>query len=369
MAVASSFPTIGFKIQRLLLLRNIRYVLITLLVVLAIVLLARFSRYLQMASEHTLDPDVIIYAVLWRIPDFIAVILPFALMVGAALLLTHLHHAGELQAWYNSGLSRLSLLFIVLAPALLLLPLNFAFCLQWAPIAKQHSNVLLKQSDKDYWWQRINNTQLRRGDSLHIFANPNQSAQNSVDLKKPTLVARQSDNSLLLMVSDDGYLQSSVDGNLLVTLNQGVSYRDAGSALGLQIVDFTSMRSLLYPVAESEKASLGVRHMPVGLLWQQADSRAFSVIIWRFSLALAGLFGVLISFVVMGGAKLKRAWNGKRIAFLAPLYWLYLSLLVYMRDITEKLDNWHFGNFLMVFVIFHIAVLFLLYLSNRTLEH
>jgi len=89
------------------------------LVLLLVMLSGRFVKYLANAAAGTLDTGVVFELILYRIPDFLQLILPLGLFIALLLVYGRLYMDNEMRVLFAAGISRLQVLFSVLVPVFL----------------------------------------------------------------------------------------------------------------------------------------------------------------------------------------------------------------------------------------------------------
>ncbi len=85
-------------------------------ILLIVVMLGRLLNYLARASEGELDPGVLLLLMSYRIPDFLQLILPLALLLGILLALGRMYAESEMTVLTACGISPAQLLRITLVP-------------------------------------------------------------------------------------------------------------------------------------------------------------------------------------------------------------------------------------------------------------
>jgi len=87
-------------------------------VLLVVVVLGRLLNYLAQASRGELDPGVLLLLMGYRLPDFLQLILPLALLLGILLAYGRMYAESEMTVLIACGMSRARLLGIALVPGL-----------------------------------------------------------------------------------------------------------------------------------------------------------------------------------------------------------------------------------------------------------
>ena len=86
----------------------------TTFILLAVVVLGRFLKYLAQASQGEIDPGVLALLMSYRIPEFIQLILPLALLLSILLAYGRMYADNEMTVLSACGLSSRRLLAITL---------------------------------------------------------------------------------------------------------------------------------------------------------------------------------------------------------------------------------------------------------------
>ena len=89
------------------------------LVLMVVVVLGRMLNYLARASQGELDPDLLALVLTYRLPDFLQLILPLALLLGILLALGRLYADSEMTVLIATGMSQHRLLGITAVAAVI----------------------------------------------------------------------------------------------------------------------------------------------------------------------------------------------------------------------------------------------------------
>ncbi|MFK7865031.1 MAG: LPS export ABC transporter permease LptF [Pseudohongiellaceae bacterium] len=116
-------------------------------ILLIVALTSRFIQYLGQAVAGELASDVLLLLMLYRLPDFLLVIVPLALFLGILLAYGRMYADNEMVVLLGSGLSQLKLLFLTQGAAGLVLIIMAGVSLSLAPWGVRNAE-LLKQSQE-----------------------------------------------------------------------------------------------------------------------------------------------------------------------------------------------------------------------------
>lgn len=114
-------------------------------ILLVVGLTSRFIQYLAQAVEGELASDVLLLLMLYRLPDFLLVILPLALFLGILLAYGRMYAENEMVILIGSGFSQLRLLLTTMCTSLIVVVLVAFLSLQLAPWGVRNTEQL-KQS-------------------------------------------------------------------------------------------------------------------------------------------------------------------------------------------------------------------------------
>lgn len=102
-------------------------------ILLIVVVLGRLLQYLAQASQGELDPGVLALLMSYRVPEFLQLILPLALLLGILLAYGRMYAESEMTVLAACGISPGSLLRIALLPALVVTLLVASLALWMTP--------------------------------------------------------------------------------------------------------------------------------------------------------------------------------------------------------------------------------------------
>ena len=89
------------------------------LILVIVVAVGRLLNYLAQASKGLVDPNLLLEVMAWRMPDFLQLVLPLALLLGILLALGRLYADSEMTVMTATGMGPLQLLRIVMVSSLL----------------------------------------------------------------------------------------------------------------------------------------------------------------------------------------------------------------------------------------------------------
>ncbi len=118
------------------------------LILLVVALTSRFIQYLSQAVAGELASDVLFLLMLYRLPEFLLVILPLALFLGILLAYGRMYAENEMVILIGSGYSQKRLLLATLGTSSIILVLVAILSLQVAPWGVRNTEQLKQNQDQ-----------------------------------------------------------------------------------------------------------------------------------------------------------------------------------------------------------------------------
>ncbi len=298
----------------------------TTLILLAVIVLGRFLKYLAQASQGEIDPGVLLLLMLYRIPEFIQLILPLALLLSILLAYGRMYADNEMTVLSACGLSTRRLLGITLVSAFIVAVTVGAFSFKVTPWGLVNTANLLEAQKE-----------LNEFDVMvpGLFQNISRGArttytENIEDEEMQNVFMHESATGRVT-VADIAVPVEDEEGRIVMFYNGSVSEKEVEGE-GFMLTSFSEMgvripdREISIDITVEEKA------MPTMLLWQTGQAAHLAELQWRISLVL------LIPVLTLMAVPLSRVSPRQgRFAKLVPavfLYILYFGLLLVSRDLT-----------------------------------
>lgn len=117
-------------------------------ILLVVGLINRFIQYLGQAVAGEMASDVLLLLIVFRLPDFLLVILPLALFLAILLSFGRMYAENEMTILIGSGVSQRTLLMMAMASAALVMVLVGALSFEVAPWGIRNTELLKQQQDQ-----------------------------------------------------------------------------------------------------------------------------------------------------------------------------------------------------------------------------
>jgi lipopolysaccharide export system permease protein len=301
----------------------------TTFILLAVVVLGRFLKYLAQASQGEIDPGVLVALMSYRIPEFIQLILPLALLLSILLAYGRMYADNEMTVLSACGLSRRRLLGITLIPSTLVAITVGLLSLMLTPLGLVNTDSLLEaQKDLNEFDIMVPGLfqNISRGERTTYTEDIEDEEMQNVFMHESS-TGRVTVASTAVPVEDE-------EGARYVLFNNGsVTENDQQ---GFVLTQFGEM-GVRIPAREiSINESVEERSMTTVALWRSNEPTHLAELQWRISLIL------LIPVLTLMAVPLSRVSPRQgRFAKLVPavlLYIAYFSLLLVSRDLTASGD-------------------------------
>jgi len=297
----------------------------TTFILLAVVVLGRFLKYLAQASQGEIDPGVLALLMSYRIPEFIQLILPLALLLSILLAYGRMYAENEMTVLSACGLSTRRLLGITLVSSALVAVMVGSLSFLLTPWGLVNTDSLL-ESQKELnefdimvpgLFQNISRGQrttytevIDNNEMQNVFMHESDSGRVTV---ADTAVPIEDEDGSRFVLFSDGSLSENDEGGYVLTQFE---------ELGVRI----PARNISFDLNVEERA------MTTSALWRSGEPSHSAELQWRISLVL------LIPVLTLLAVPLSRVSPRQgRFAKLVPavfLYIIYFGLLLVSRDLT-----------------------------------
>lgn len=303
-----------------------------------IIVSSRFVKYLADVAEGNLAAGVVFQILLYRLPNFLEVIIPMGLFIGVLLAYGRLFVDSEMTVMRACGFSRARLITYTLIPAGMIGLLVGWISLYVSPAGIQAYQQLLQDSKSSDALKVAVEGRFRvdknSGQVTYIERlERDGGGMRGIFLAEPQLAAAGGPRLELIAASAGHFQVDAETGQRFLALDSGVRYLGRAGDLDYQVVRFKRLGQWLQqegPVSYREEAD----GLPTSVLWASDDPEHVAALQWRISLALLVPIIALIA-VAMSETDHRRGRYGKMFpAFV--IYLLYLVALNAGRDALAR---------------------------------
>jgi lipopolysaccharide export system permease protein len=304
-------------------------------ILLVVAVLGRLLQYLAAASQGELDPGVLFLLMSYRIPDFLQLILPLALLLGILLAYGRMYAESEMTVLTACGVSGKRLLQISLLAATLVAVVAACLSLYLTPRGMiSASNLLEAQKNLNEFDVML------PGQFQNISGGARTTYAESIeeDIMHNVFMHESLGNRIIVAATATPI--EDEDGNRFILFRNGSITEGISGNRGYTLTSFDELGFRLPQRNLSFTAALEEQSMLNSQLWAGGEPKQIAELQWRISLVL------LIPILTLLAVPLSRVSPREgRFARLVPailLYMLYFGLLLVSHDLlaTGVLPGW-----------------------------
>lgn len=303
------------------------------LVLLLIVTSGRLAKYLAEASSGNLAADLVFSIILYRIPDFLPLIIPLGLFVGILLAYGRLYVDSEMTVIHATGVSKNKVLWITLVPAFLISALVAALTLWLAPASLARVGALLEESRNSHGLALFREGKFqtdRAGDSV-VYV---KSLPAKERFEEVLLVEQQRDGGIVLARAERGRVSPTDDPDTrFVELQDGHVYEGHIGSRAYRVTRFASYAERIALKREAEEVKLKIDALPTRSLIGSGELAHTAALHWRFSLP-ATVLVVAILAVPLSRTDRRRG----RYTKMLPAIMIYLVYIVSLSGVRSGVE-------------------------------
>ena len=315
----------------------------------ALIFSSRLVGYFEQAVNGSINPSIIFSVMFLRLPDFLALLIPFAFFLSMLLVISELYNSNGIYAYFSAGVSRLKIMKLITPFFLISLTVCFLISVYLAPYGKALSKSLIAEQSYEDQLSMLQPKTLVNLDNAETYL-----YFDSFDGNKMTEVTFfvQQDLSLSLVRAD--LLEISNEGSqMMLNFKNGYVYPNLNSPNKID-ASFKELRHAI-EVGQDNNQSF-----TLSKLLDYKEQSNFIQNQWNASIPLMLLALMLLSFVF--GKENPRSGREGNLVTGVLIYIFYLSALVAFRESYSS--SWDIFYYLLwpvhgVFLFFGIVLFWL----------
>ena len=285
----------------------------------ALIFSSRLVGYFEQAASGSLNPDIIFTVIFLRLPDFLALLIPFAFFLSLLLVISELYSSNGIYAYFSAGVSRLRIIKHITPFFFITLILCGLISIYLAPYGKALSKSLMAEQsyeDKLSMLQPETLVNLDEAGSYLYFK--------SYDGEKMTGVTFfvQDDPSLSIIKAELLEI-SNQDNNMILNFQNGSIYPDLNSSNQID----ASFKELMHSIEVGQTSS---KSFTFSKLLDYKNQSNFIQNQWNASIPIMLVALLILSFVF--GKENPRSGREGSLVTGVLIYIFYLSVLVAFRE-------------------------------------
>jgi lipopolysaccharide export system permease protein len=285
----------------------------------ALIFSSRLVGYFEQAAAGSLNPDIIFTVILLRLPDFLALLIPFAFFLSLLLVISELYNSNGIYAYFSAGVSRLRLIKHISPFFLVALVACSIISIYLAPYGKALSKDLIaEQSYEDKLSMLQPNTLVNldgAGSYLYFeFYNGDQMTGVTFFIQ---------DDSALSIIKAKELEISNEDSKMILNFKNGSIYPDLNSPNQID----ASFKDLTHSI---DIGLVTGNPLTLSKLLDYKNQSNFIQNQWNASIPIMLIALMLLSFVF--GKENPRSGREGSLVTGVLIYIFYLSILVALRE-------------------------------------
>ena len=300
-----------------------------LLILTALIFSSRLVGYFEQAAAGSLNPDIIFSVIFLRLPDFLALLIPFAFFLSLLLVVSELYQSNGIYAYFSAGVSRLRLLKHVMPFFFIILIACSLISVYLAPYGKALSKSLIAEQsyeDKLEMFQPRSLINLDEAGSYLYF--------DAYDGKRMTGVTFfVKDDPSLSIIKAELLEISNQDNNMILDFKNGSIYPDLNSDDKID----ASFKKLTHAIEVGQTSS---KPFTLSKLLDYKKQSNFIENQWNASIPTMLIALALLSFVF--GKENPRSGREGSLVTGVLIYIFYLSVLVAFRESYSGNSNFFY---------------------------
>lgn len=294
-------------------------------ILLVVAVTGRLLKYLAQASQGQLDPGVLFLLMGYRVPDFLQLILPLALLLGILLAYGRMYAESEMTVLIACGMSDGRLLQLTLRVAAVVMLANALLTLYLTPQGMVQAGRLLEAQKNLNEFDIMLPGQFQ---SLSRGTRTTYSEQIRAGAMHGVFMYETAGDRVI--VAEQALPVEDAQGNRFILFRNGSITEGLGSDQGHTLTRFGELgvrlpaREIAFDVADDEQAASNRQ------LWSDGSVVALAELQWRLSLVL--LIPVLVLLAVPLSKVSPREGQFARLVPAILLYIFYFGLLLVSRD-------------------------------------
>jgi len=297
------------------------------LILLVVAVLGRLLNYLARASQGELDPSVLLMLMTYRLPDFLQLILPLALLLGILLAYGRMYADSEMTVLVACGLSTRRLLAMTAASTLLGMALVASLTLYVTPRALvQTGNLLEAQKNLNEFDVMV------PGLFQNISGGLRTTYAERVTPQGMGHVFMHESGGDRMILAESAQPYEDADGRRFILFRNGSLTQGLNGEGEYSLTRFEEFGIELPPRNINFAASVAEKAMSNGELWRAGQPVHLAELQWRFSLIL--LVPVLMLLAVPLSRVSPREGRFGKLVPAILLYLAYFGLLLLCRDLV-----------------------------------
>lgn len=300
-------------------------------------LFSRFIQYLSQAAIGELSSDMLFWIVVYRMPDFLLIILPLSFFLAVLVTYSRLHAENEMTILFNSGVSELKLLAYTQLMAALILGTVAILSFQLAPWGLKNTETLLLQQGELTEVDLITAGRFQTFDRGNRVTYADRVLENFLgqrELQNVFVAAPLSNSAVGSRIILADRAKSLISGRDRYLELKNVRQIEGEPGQTDFSISYFEKQMFLLPESEEVEKIDGEATLPMNQLFGSSEPRLIAELQWRLSLVL--LIPILVTLAVPLSRVRPRQGQYSKLFVAILLFASYILLLQICRDAISR---------------------------------
>lgn len=304
-----------------------------------VIVSGRFLKYLSKAAVGKLEGGVVLLVILYRMPDYMQMILPLGMFLGILLAYGRMYMENEMVVLQASGMSQWRLVRWTLGPALWMTLLMASFSFYLAPLGVQTANDLVFEQEKRSGLEVLSPRRFHSSSDSRTVTYVEDINSKAGQMENLFIVnydresVKEEYRKVVIMRADKGDYRIDSEGNRYLIMSDGVRFEVKPGEAEFQRFEYDEYRIKLQERMVSPKNNDYSSRTTFNLM-NENTLEARAELEWRFSLVMLVLIVTLLA-VPLSKVNPRQGRYFKLLPAIL-LYLVYLSALMGAKSAFEK---------------------------------
>lgn len=305
-------------------------------ILLFIFLSGRFVKHLASAAAGQFPNDIIFSIMLFRLPEFLEILLPLSLFLGLMLAYGRLYVESEMIVLHACGVSKRRLLAYTLWAVTPVFILFALITLYLSPLGLWHYQKLWENPENKMSFSTLVSGNFKKlgNKGLTLYAGEMSQDKTIIHDVFTVFAGKHQDQGIHLIKGKTAQLTYDKAGNQYLELTQGTRLTGGTNGLDFTHIRFNKLGRLMEQREAAQATEMTLSAMPTTQLFNETSTEAKAKLSWRF-----GLPWMVLIVAIIGLAFSETNHRRGRYIKLVPsiiLYFIYFGAITAIFNHMQK---------------------------------
>ena len=304
---------------------------------LIVIMCGRFVNYLARAASGQIQSEVLFQLILWRLPEFLVLVLPFGLCIGIVLSYGRLHANNELVILQSIGISRLKLLLMAMVPSGFIMVLVAWLSLFGAPLGLYKVSSILSSQDALTGLEMLVPGRFQVLDKGKRMLYVESISKHNKQWRNVFAVSKSADETskdMTLLFADFGEMGSNEEGEQYIIFRDGGEHVLKAGQTSIRTTRFKAYGTRIKNEKSKKMAVSDGQALPTKKLFGKTKPELVAELQWR--LAIPFMIPILVIMAIALAGINPRQGQFSKLLPMVLIYLIYLVMLMVVKGYMEN---------------------------------